>query len=443
MFQARFSVLTIAVLGLFAATAHCAENMNVATAPPQLQQAVARLANMLERWKVYNVDTEPSVAIDGRRGYRVVLRMTWKEPPVGYQHTQQEVMPGHRSDVSNYITKHTDCHFVLVPLSKAKLATDAKREILWHVPDDKQFRLPVAMGDGLGFEWFTFATISDQHFLRERLMLTGGDDRLQLLLRGLAVDDEGTIRNSIESLFVQFGEPGFAALDEIIRKHDDESQAHRSVNAIRAMRYFRDAKATARLVELYHSRHKLPQRAAAYALICRPLRPEAKSAYLHMLSGQQYLPEAILTCGELGLKEALPELQRLIEKPPSLGIYRDAYTTYRKLVGIPIDAKLQDADNTLHRQSAIDPKMQPTDDELAAARHAIRATQDVEGAALVGLGLATANFKGNNEPSKKIGVEILRMVPRQAVETALGKLLNGVADGYERNQLIKLQEQVL
>lgn len=443
MYQIRLSVLSLALLCLFGTARLSAEDAQATKIPVPLQKAVDSLTTTLRGWPVQHIDSEPTVAVEGQRGYRIVLRKTWKEPPPGTIPSQRAVPPSER-DESNYVTKHTDWHFVLVLVSDTNLSPEAKREILWHVPDEKEFRLPVALGEGDGFVWFSYASIPMQNFLRDRLMLTGGDDRLQLLLRGLSVVDDGmNTRNSVVPLFVQFGPAGFTALDKETRASNE------STNAIRGLTYFRDAQATARLIELYESPNADVHRAAAYALIHQPFRPAAKAAYLDMLDEQLQVTYALQACVEFGWKDALPLIERVIEKPSSLGAYREAYKTYRELSGNPIDAKILAAADVIDPYNRIDRAapppvtrtVGPTEEALAAARQTIIETADVEGATFIGFSLAIYTTKGNSGRINQQGFAILQALPRPAVRQMLNQLLN-VQDESDRSRVEKVLQQV-
>jgi hypothetical protein len=435
MHTARLSVLPILVLCLSGKVGLSAEKVDTDQAPPELRAAVDRLAAALPRWSAHHIDREPSVAVDGRRGYRIVLRMTWKEPPPGtIPHQQALIRTG--GDDPTYVTKHTDWHFVLFPARDARLSADAKRDILWHVPDEKLFRLPVALGEGHGFEWFSYSTIPMQHFVREQLKLSGGDDRLQLAIRGLSVVDEGTnTRDSVMRLFPHFGEKGFDALDEVVRTGSDPT------NAIHSMAFFRDARATARLVELYKSHNEQVHRAAAYALIYQPYRRDAKEAYFDMIARQLHVTEAMRACLEQDWKDALPVIEAVVEKPSSLGAYREAYKISRELSGNPIDAELFEAATIIQCQSSSDRASQPTEQELRAARRTIVESPDAEGAAFVALSLATFVTKGNTALVNRDGIEILRELPRPLVVKMLNRLAAG-QDESHRRMALKILRQV-
>lgn len=418
MNQGQCTLLSLVVLSLLGRISFAAD-----PGPPQVQAAVDRLKAAVQGWSVHHVDQQPTVAVERQQGYRVILRSTWKEPPPGAVVQQQVAQPGRGEGDPTYLTRHTDWHFVLVPLGVAELSAEAKREILWHIPDEKQFRLPVAMGEGHGFAWFSYSSIPMQHFVREQLKLTGGDDRLQLVVRGLSVVDEGTnTRNSVTPLFVQFGKEGFVALEKLIQSNDNP------YNAIQGLTYFRDAQATARLVQLYQSSNGQSRRAAAYALIHEPFRPEAKAAYLDMVRNQLLVHRAMAACEEFGWKEALPLIDGVVEKPSSLGAYRDAYQLSRKLSGQAIDPELLTAAGVIRGQLGTGSGSQPKADQVAAARQKIIQSTDVEGAVFIGFSLASFNTKGNTAPVKQDGMEILRALPRPVVDKMLNALANGIAE---------------
>jgi hypothetical protein len=392
--------------------------------------AADRLAAVLPQWSVQKIDRQPSVEAFGQKGYRIVLRHSWKEPGPG-SFGQQAAVPRGEDDPT-LVSRHTDWHFVIFPESDEALPAEAKREVLWHVPDEKQFRLPVAMGQGHGFEWFSYTSIPMQHYLRGKLKLEGGDDRLQLALLGLSVEDSGAnTRNSMMPVFVQFQDAGFAALDQAVQASDDPTYA------IRSMAYFRNARASSRLLELYRSPNEQFHRAAAYALVQRPFRPDAKEAYLDMILRQSHAFEAIDACLEFGWDDAAPLIQDVIGRPSSLGVWRHAYQAARNLEGKPIDQSLLAAADVIRRQSGSDP---PSDEELATARETIIKAAQAEDAAFVALSLATFVTKGNTAPVNKDGIAILRALPRTVVEEMLHGLLEGLPES-ERSQIAAILRQ--
>lgn len=463
MRRAILSVMLIAGFCSFAKTILSDEKAAVAKAPPQLQAAVARLeaatANFSPAGRgpfslpdnhgslIHHVDQQPSVEVGGQRGYRIVLRTSWRDAPADYAPQQQQTDGAEEKRLAlaakqgNWATKHADWHFVLVPLGDKKLPDDAKRDILWNVPDEKEFRLPVALGEGGGFAWFTFTSVLEQHFVRKKLQLTGGDDPLQLALLTLSHRDQ-----ALGFLFTECGEQGFTALDQVTHAGDDPQNVVRKCNAIRDMNEFRDERATARLIKLYFSsRNNEVKQAAATALIGKPLRPEASLAYIDMISHFGRSSEAIDICMELGLKDALPAIGTIVEKPSSLRNYLRAYNAYRQLSGKPIEAKLIEAADVLLKQVIHEPDKRPTPDELAIARRAIATSADVDGAAYLGFSLLVFQTKGSGSPAAKDGMEILKALPRPVIHDLCDRLLkndNGVS-GLERMTVLDVSRQIL
>src|SRR5689334_2646612 len=134
MLQSKSLLVAISAILLMTSAALPAENAHV---PDQLLVPIAKLTAVLPQWTVHQVDPNPSVAIDDQSGYRIVLRSTWKEAPANQLAQQQVAAPTATINDSNFITKHFDWHFVLVP-GTAQLTPQAKRQILWHVPDEEQ-----------------------------------------------------------------------------------------------------------------------------------------------------------------------------------------------------------------------------------------------------------------------------------------------------------------
>jgi hypothetical protein len=430
MRQASLSLISFAVLCSFAKTSLGDEKAETIKAPPQLQAAVDRLTAIpvLSHWPVHHIDQQPSVEIHGLKGYRIVLRSTWKQQPAD---SGQQSAESAEPDDASAVAGHTDWHFVLFPLGWKRPLNEAKREILWPVPDEKEFRLPVALGEGDGFAWFTYATIPQVQLLHEQLALAGGDDPFELAVRGLSFERQG-----LGFVFLKFGDKGFDRLIDVVQFEGD---AFRISSAVRSMAAFRDARSTARLVELYFgSPNPGVRRAVAKALINQPPRPEAGRAYIPMVSGELHPTEAVEICLELGLKDALPAVAAIVEKPSSLRQYLRAYEAFRQLSDKPIDAKLIEAEKVIRSQSR-------TQEEFATARRAIVESPDVEGAVYVALSWAACTYKGSHTAEiNKDGVAMLQQLPRPVVENLFGRLANGSQESdSERKRILALSHRVL
>src|SRR5687767_8095827 len=125
MYLARLRLLAILIWSVVASTVLSADPSDKAKTSQQLEAAVNQLVAALPNWRVHRIDERPSVEVDGQKGYRVVLRTSWKEPPPG-AFPQQVTQPQPGDD---YVHRHSDWHFVLFPSSNAKLSAEAKRAI--------------------------------------------------------------------------------------------------------------------------------------------------------------------------------------------------------------------------------------------------------------------------------------------------------------------------
>jgi hypothetical protein len=450
--------LQIAVRELLEATSGDRPGRGLVSSMPPMRQA---------GWTLHHADREPSVEAEDRKGYRIVLLRTWQEHPQELMQQQQAVPSAIDSNRPGGITRHEAWHFVLFPVavvsdnSRAQIerlesqgrreeaarvvgvTPAAKWEIMWQVPDADTYRLPVALGEGHGFRWFTYAGIPTQYFVRDKLKLTGGDDQLALMVRGLTVNDKGTgTRNGVMGLFVEFGDQGFEALDKLVRNSDRSWNEHGCL-ALRAMGGFRDTRATTRLMEVYHeSPIRELRQSAAYVLISQPFRTEAKEAYFSMLRRGDRASEALQACEEFNWRDAAPLVARLVEKPRNLGVFRQAIQTYRRLAGKPIEADLLEAAATIRQQ---DPSQHDTAEQretLASARAKIAGSADVEAAIYVALEMAFYGMKANNiQLVQDEGIACLQVLPRADVTRTLDQLYVGLDESY-RHDLRRVRERL-
>ncbi|MCA9216999.1 MAG: M56 family metallopeptidase, partial [Planctomycetales bacterium] len=80
-----------------------------------------------ESWREYQCDDQPSVSINGRRGFRIVLRRTWKEYTSPAQQ-RSEVTPQFDAP---FISHDVDWEFVLFPQQTGDVTADFKSRISW------------------------------------------------------------------------------------------------------------------------------------------------------------------------------------------------------------------------------------------------------------------------------------------------------------------------
>lgn len=369
-------------------------------------------------WKTHHLDERPSVTIDGHQGYRFVLRRTWKH----YTRPQpQRELPN--ADRGPFEWHHADWEFVLFPLQPKRAPAAWKDQIKWQKSNSPFHTRNIWMGEGHGYSWFTHGTIFGQEWVREKLALEGGDDRIQLAIDGLIVNDKGTMTaNSCLYIPAKFGNRALPYVRKAIgRLNNADSQ-----RVVRCLAYFRTQQSTELLLNLYDSDNDKLRQGAEYALIHEPYRKEAKHAYFDMLKRQSRVNHASKACLEFGWKDALPILQEVIARPRHFRWFQTAIKARRTLEGNPISQEILDAEDMLRLTMKPNPDA-ATKKKIESARQLLIHSNDMEAANLAALSLVYFRaFKANGEPVNEAGIEILQLRPRQSTIGFLKSLIDSV-----------------
>ncbi len=278
------------------------------------------------------------------------------------------------------------------------------------------------MGEGHGYSWFTHGTIPGQELLREKLNLEGGDDRIQLAMDGLALEDKNSMtRHSCRHIPAKFGDRSLP----YVRKAIEQAEGVELSGVVGCLAYLRTKKTTALLLDLYHSGDEKMRSAAEKVLIREPFRPEAKQAYFDMLKRQSRVNHATNASLEFGWKDTLPILEEIIAKPRHFNWYRKAIEARRLFEGNPIAQEIVDAEYDLRLTMRPNPDAE-TVAKIESARQILIRSQDSEAANLSALALTYFVTKGNSEPVRKVGLEILQSRPRQSTIAFLQALIKGI-----------------
>ncbi len=379
-------------------------------------------------WEIHHLDEQPSVAINTRHGFRLVLRREWKHytnPP-----RQQEAIAN--ADPGPFELRHADWEFVLFPRQPEKAPSALKDQIEWQKSNSPFHTRNIWMGEGHGYSWFSHGTIYAQERVREKLALKGGDDRIQLAIDALFVKDKGTMTvNSCEFIPAKFGDRALP----YVRKAIEQSGNTDSGRVVRCLAYFRTPKSTELLLELYDSGNDDLRRPAEYALIREPFHKEAKHAYFDMLKRQSRVNHGSKACLEFGWKDALPILQEVIARPRNFRCFQTAIKARRTLEGNPISQEILDAEDAL--RSTMNPKPDAaTKRKIESARQLLIHSKDMEAANLAALSLVYFRaFKANSEPVNETGIEILQLRPRQSTIGFLKSLIDSVQYPGERAKI--------
>ena len=365
-------------------------------------------------WTLDSVDERPTVDIDGYRGHRIVLRRTWKEftnPP------QQLAEPG--ADAGPFELKHEDWQFVLIPLQPKKAPAELRSKILWQKNLSPYHTRDVCLGEGLGFVWFTHGTLYGQEFVREKLKLQGGDDRLTLMIDGIqVVDTSAMTANSCMHALARFGDAALPVIEKAIANSNDSDA---TLKLIGSLRFIQSDKATELLLRLYASEKEDVRSAAAYALVHQPFRPAAKDAYFDMLRRHLRVYEACRACLQFEWNDAVPVLNDLIARPEDLRELSFTIPARRTLQGNPIPQELLDARDKIQSAGG------NIDAEVDRQRKLLIESDDSEATLLIAIELATYIRKASSRRTNEIGIELLKNRPRQATVDYLQGVINAMS----------------
>ncbi|MCA9265785.1 MAG: hypothetical protein KDA60_18110 [Planctomycetales bacterium] len=407
----------------------------------EVRSIAGRVVDVLrgESWTVHHCDRQPSVRIDKYAGYRVTLRQTWREY-TDVPQQKAEVQPA-----GPFKLRHADWQFVLFPDESGKAGlTAATRDrlmahITWDESPSRYHNRSVFMGRGLGYLWFSRATLFDQEWVRSNFDLQGGDDRIPLLTDGLTIDDEGAMTsNSCQHALAKYGDEALP----YIRAAIDRAGNEKCWRVIGSLAFIRTTHATEMLLELYDRPDKELHQAAVYALVHQPYRADAKRAYVDMIRNAERVDRVASACAAavtFQWTEALPILETRISQPRSVRELRFTVAAQRALRAEPVPPGFDEAERAIWRLSGSD----PAPDVVAASEKAkqfLVQSSDEQLANLVTLSLLDFTTKGQDEPVREYGRQILRERPRETTVQFLRDLLRRLPDAEQETVRRALEE---
>jgi hypothetical protein len=385
-------------------------------------------------WKIIQCDQIPTIQVGTHKACRLVLQKSRKEYPALISSQQK---PSHSTAYDKFILRYSHIDLIILPEDTNELSTQIKEKIPWLELEQEQFVKPVYMGKGLGFDWFVNTTLFYQEYLREKLGLEGGDDRLQLLVNGLFVQDNGSgTRNSVEQLVAKGGDKALPYIQKAVEQHINNNPGL----AVRPLAYMYSEQSTLLLKSYY----ALPQThdAAAYALIHQPYREACKKEYFDMLSSQKSVNYVTEACVKFQWKDAIPVLEGVCSNPHSWAMFRDAYLAKRFLEGHPVSDEVAEAKKNL--QTLVWSPDKIDSETLQKAKQTMLQSQDVDIIAVLAIDMVLLSTKANQDNMmrlKEVGWEILRKLPvqttRQIVVSAIDSLKN---EEYHGGELQKLED---
>jgi hypothetical protein len=340
----------------------------------------------------------------------------FKYPILGPAIVKERVVSG--AEVRQVVKGHTYIDLVLFSNSLVNLDID-KDKIPWKNLDQPFYNRSVYMGMGYGFHWYANTGVVFQDHIREKLKLSGGDDRLQILVDALVVVDKSNITaNSADVIFQQVGEKALPYIRKAIEDHMSDNPWRQ----IAVLSHIPGDEATKLLQSLYKSDNKKASDAAAYAFIAQPCREAAKPQYIDMLKRGKYVCDVCRVCVQFGWKDAIPNIRQIESNPTYWINYRTAYEAIRLLKNNSIPEHLKGAERTIIRMGSIQEDQHPTLDEIKLAKKMILNADDKQYAVLVATSLAIYNAKANTKPVQEVGLELLKSMPGKETRPVINTL---------------------
>jgi hypothetical protein len=316
-----------------------------------------------------------------------------------------ELPPEERLKVMNRIDDHVQ--FWVVELKQSPRMIGGIKALLKPLAlPHESYRELVCLGQDGSLVWYGYLPIYEWVVLQEKLGLREGDDPLAAAIRGLGVEDRGSMTaNSVSEILARAGVRSLPYLKPLI----DGTNFWRGVSVLSTVK---EPEAEAYLVELAQGpraevarvvRHYLEYRYCAAAL---PL-------YLKWLdadAGRGEVYPLLVTLAERHPEKLRPWLARIMDAPSTFREYRLAFEISRKLdnSGLPPGLLRLEQDirkfgyrsGTNYNQAKIDALA----DELARAG-------DVAAAAVIAVDLAVAVTKGDWTPVNRAGWNVLNRLP--------------------------------
>jgi hypothetical protein len=313
---------------------------------------------------------------------------------------------------------YTYIDLILLPLNEI-LPNNTKDLIKWLDFQNYHHVQPVDMGEGNGFHWFACATIPAQEIIREKLGLSGGDDRLQLLVNGLAIKDEGNYTiNSTLNFLHSAGEKALPYIKAAIEDNMDSDPYYQ----IQALAPIQCNEVTELLKSLYASKNQIAYKAAMHALVFIPNKQVAKDIYFDMLRHNKYVSYISPICLQFEWKDAVPLLKDVCANPPSWDSFCAAFETYRALEEKPIPEESKDAEKIIKRYAYATSESTPSEAQIYDAKEKILGSSDQEAAAFIAVRLAIYAVKATKEKVDLVnatGIEMLKQLPAKNVKPIL------------------------
>lgn len=366
-----------------------------------------------DEWVVEQLDKYSNTLVNGCHVYRILIKHPVRHPSLTSQ-IATETMQNGPLVIQGYV--YID--LVLVPSSEIKKGID-KNKIPWLELSQYYHSQPFDIGRAYGYHWFVNCPVIFQQMIREKVKLSGGEDRLQILVDALSIEDKGSFTsNSADAALLHEGRKVLP----YIKKSIEKNLADNPWKQISVLGHIPGDDATALLQSLYKSTNKNVSDAASYALISKPYRKSAKPQYMDMLQRGKYTSSVCEACIQFGWKDASSILKQITQDPPNWYTYRTVFETLRMLDDKPVSQSLKDAEYTIQNICSVKESNQPSQTEILKAKQTILDSPDQEYASIIAVSLSEYNAKAYVKPVREIGNELIENLPKEATQPLINIL---------------------
>jgi len=336
-------------------------------------------------------------------GQSVDVTVRWKQE-------QMQLPEGQRLKVMNRFDDYTEMWFVRLA-DHPNVGATLKPAIHPGARTNQYHREMAYLGNAQGYACYGFMPIYEWVGAQRTLSCQGGDDPLAAAVRGLGVEDRGSMtKNSCSGMLATAGHTAVPYLKPLV------STTNASI-AVRTLSNNQSTESTELLLECARSANPETARVAKHYLSVQP-RAEAVELYFQWLAedaGRTNVLPLLRACAQfnLDLSRLAPYLSRVLKAPDNVHEFRQAFELSRAITSNEIPPSLTNAEMIIRRFNSRATNT-PTRQDYDAAVAELTQAKDVEASACIGVSLATASGKGLPSEVKRAGVLILKNLPDQA-----------------------------
>ena len=318
-----------------------------------------------------------------------------------------------------------------VSLNRYSRADASWKRLLRPVQQPNRYYRELAfLGTGRGQAWYAFMPIYHWTQLQADLGLADGEDPLAAAVRGVVVDDPGSMtRNSAEAMLTTGGATALPYNRQLLASTNFSS-------GLRALGWMNGKEPAALLIDTSRSPNPAIATGARHMLESYP-RPEAERLYLGWLAqdaGKRPVAALLEACAKTAPGKLGPYLPRILESPKTVQEFRRAFEFSRTAAGRPIPERLLKLEGDI-KQFGYASSTNYSQTKVDQAVREVLTSGDPEAAAVLAISLATATTKGDWRAANRAGITIIRNLPGGYGQKVARRVVNSLADDWLKEHL--------